>query len=260
MRRGRLMPSNSGDSLFILRNLIAKDFKIRYRNMSLGILWSLVNPIVMMGVLTFVFTQLGQNPRQNFPLFVLVGILPYNFFSLAWMSGTNSIVENSSLIKKVPFRRELLPLSTVLANSLHYFIQLGLLLLAMGIVVGPAWSWLWLPVVIGLQLVFVAGLALATSALDVYLRDMRYVVESTNLVMFWLVPIFYGFSDIPSRFAWIYELNPVAAVILILRTILLNGQAPNLATMFKFAGVSVATLLVGILIFRRLKRNFADYL
>lgn len=254
------MPSNSGDSLFILRNLIAKDFKIRYRNMSLGILWSLVNPLVMMGVLTFVFTQLMQNPRENFPLFVLVGILPYNFFSLAWSTGTNSIIENSGLIKKVPFRRELLPLSTVLANSLHYFIQLGLLLLAMGVVVGPSWSWMWLPVVVALQLVFVAGLTLATSALDVYLRDMRYVVESTNLVMFWMVPIFYGFSDVPARFAWIYELNPVAAVILILRTILLHGQAPNLATMLKFASVSVAMMVVGALIFRRLKQNFSDYL
>jgi len=254
------MPANSGDSLFILRNLIAKDFKIRYRNMSLGILWSLVNPLVMMGVLTFVFTSLMQNPRENFPLFVLVGILPYNFFSLAWSTGTNSIVENSRLIKKVPFQRELLPLSTVLATSLHYFIQVGLLLLAVGVVIGPSWSWIWLPAVVALQLVFVAGLTLATSALDVYLRDMRYVVESTNLVLFWLVPIFYGFDDVPSRFAWIYELNPVAAVILLLRTILLDGQPPNLSTLVKFAAVSIGTMFIGGLIFRRLKRNFADYL
>ena len=254
------MPANSGDSLFILRNLIAKDFKIRYRNMSLGILWSLVNPLVMMGVLTFVFTSLMQNPRENFPLFVLVGILPYNFFSLAWSTGTNSIVENSRLIKKVPFQRELLPLSTVFATSLHYFIQVGLLLLAVGVVIGPSWSWIWLPGVVDLQLVFVAGLTLATSALDVYLRDMRYVVESTNLVLFWLVPIFYGFDDVPGRFAWIYELNPVAAVILLLRTILLDGQPPNLSTLVKFAGVSIGTMFIGGLIFRRLKRNFADYL
>jgi homopolymeric O-antigen transport system permease protein len=254
------MPSHSGDSLFILRNLIAKDFKVRYRNMSLGILWSLVNPLVMMGVLTFIFTVVVPNQRRNFPLFVLMGILPYNFFSLAWATGTNSIVDSGRLIKKVPFMRELVPLSTVLANSLHYFIQFGFLLVAVGLVIGPSWSWLWLPGVLALQLVFVAGLTLATSALDVYLRDMRYVVESTNLVLFWLVPIFYGFESIPRRYSWVYELNPVAAVIMLLRTILLDGQPPNLTTLVKFTAVSLGTLAAGALIFRRLQRDFADYL
>ena len=254
------MASPSGDPLFVLRNLIAKDFKVRYRNMSLGILWSLVNPLVMMGVLTFIFTQVWVNPRSNFWLFVLMGILPYNFFSLAWATGTNSIVENARLVKKVPFQREMLPLATVLANSLHYFIQMALLLVAVALVIGPAWSWLWLPLIVALQLTFVAGLVLATAALDVYVRDMRYVVESTNLVLFWLVPIFYGFDQVPGRFAWIYELNPVAAVILLLRTILLNGASPNLSTVAKFAAVSTVTLVIGGLAFRRLQRNFADYL
>jgi ABC-2 type transport system permease protein/lipopolysaccharide transport system permease protein len=254
------MPAHTGDSLFILRNLIAKDFKVRYRNMSLGILWSLVNPLVMMGVLTFIFTVVMPNSRQNFPLFVLIGILPYNFFSLAWLTGTTSIVDSGRLIKKVPFRRELAPLSTVLANSLHYFIQFGLLLLAVSVVIGPSWSWAWLPVVLTLQLVFVAGLTLATSALDVYLRDMRYVVESANLVLFWLVPIFYGFETIPRRYAWVYELNPVAAVIMLLRTILLDGEPPNPSTLLKFAVVSIGTMAAGATIFRRLQRNFADYL
>lgn len=254
------MPAHTGDSLFILRNLIARDFKVRYRNMSLGILWSLVNPLVMMGVLTFIFTAVMQNSRQNFWLFVLMGILPYNFFALAWATGTTSIVDNGRLIKKVPFRRELVPLSTVLANSLHYFIQLALLLVAVSFVIGPSASWAWLPLVVALQLVFVVGLAMATSALDVYVRDMRYVVESTNLVLFWLVPIFYGFETIPRRYAWIYELNPVAAVIMLLRTILLDGEPPNLSTLLKFGAVSIGTMIAGVIIFRRSQRNFADYL
>jgi ABC-type polysaccharide/polyol phosphate export permease len=106
----------------------------------------------------------------------------------------------------------------------------------------------------------VAGLTLATSALDVYLRDMRYVVESTNLVLLWLVPIFYGFEAIPRRYAWVYELNPVAAVIMLLRTILLDGEPPNFSTRMKFAAVSIATMAAGVMIFRRLQRDFADYL
>ena len=254
------MTAVAAQSLYVLRNLIAKDFKVRYRNMSLGIFWSLVNPLVMMSVLTFVFTVIMPNQQEHFPLFVLMGLLPYNFFTLAWSMGTNSVIENTALVKKVPFQRELLPISVVLANSLHYFIQLGLLLLAAGVVVGVSINWLWLPVVVLLQIVFVCGMALGASALDVYYRDMRYIVESTNLVLFWIVPIFYSFSAVSQDYAWLYELNPIAAVILITRNILLYGDAPNPATLAKLAGVSALTLVAGSMIFRRIKRNFADYL
>src|SRR5690606_23297235 len=196
----------------------------------------------------------------NFWLFVLIGLLPYNFFALSWATGTTSTVGSGRLIKEVPFLRELVPLSPVMANSLHYFLQLGLLLVAVASGIGSSWSWTWLPVVLALQLVFVAGLTLATAALDVYLRDMRYVVESTNLVLFWMVPIFYGFEAIPKRYAWIYELNPVAAVIMLLRTILLDGEPPNLSTLLKFALVSIGMMAAGAMTFRRLQRDFADYL
>ena len=254
------MTAAASQSLFVLRNLIAKDFKVRYRNMSLGIFWSLVNPIVMMSVLTFVFTVIMPSQQENFALFVLMGLLPYNFFALAWGMGTGAVVDNTALVKKVPFQRELLPVSVVLANSLHYFIQLGLLLLAAGLIVGVSASWLWLPVVVLLQILFVCGMALGASALDVYYRDMRYIVESSNLVLFWMVPIFYSFTAVSQSYAWLYELNPVAAVILLTRTILLDGESPNPVTLAKLAVVSGLTLVGGAMIFRRIERNFADYL
>ncbi|MEZ5361403.1 MAG: ABC transporter permease [Bryobacterales bacterium] len=254
------MTADTAQSLFVLRNLIAKDFKVRYRNMSLGIFWSLVNPLVMMSVLTFVFTVIIPNEQEYFPLFVLMGLLPFNFFTLAWSMGTNSVIDNTALVKKVPFQRALLPISVVLANSLHYFIQLGLLLVACGLVIGISLNWLWLPVIVLLQLVFVCGMALGFSALDVYFRDMRYVVESTNLVLFWIVPIFYSFDRVSQKYAWLYELNPIAAVILLTRTVLLAGEPPNVGTLAKLSVVSILTLIAGAAIFQRIERNFSDYL
>ena len=248
------------DTLFILRVLIAKDFKIRYRNMSLGVFWSLVNPLVMMTVLTFVFTQLMPSGRDQFALFVLVGLLPYNFFTLAWQAGTTSIIDNSSLVNKMPFQRALLPVSVVFANSIHYLIQFGLLLLATSIFVGVNRYWLWLPIIVLAQIVFVCGIALTTSALDVFIRDIRYVVESACLVLFWMLPIFYGFEAIGPKWAWLYEINPLAAVILIMRAILLDGAAPMPTTVFKLLSVTLIVLGIGLGTFLRLQRRFSDYL
>ena len=142
----------------------------------MGIFWSLVNPLIMMGVLTFIFSVVFTRGIPNYPLFLLCGLLPYNFFTQAWSTATTSVVSNASLVKQVRFQRELVPVSVVLGNALHYALQLALLLIAVVIVVGVNIQWMWLPLVLSLQLIFVCGLSLLTSALDVYYRDMGYVV------------------------------------------------------------------------------------
>lgn len=247
---------------FLLSNLVLRDFKIRYRNMSLGILWSLLNPLVMMGVLTFVFTQIYTNTAiENYHVFVLCGLVVFSFFSLGWQAGTTSIQSNGGLIKRVPMPRELLPIATVLANGLHFLIQIGLLvLLTLLAGYGVNIYWLLLPVIFVLELVFVVGLCLISSALDVYFRDVRYVVESANTLLFWLVPIFYTFAMVPQEYRAIYQYNPVAAVVLACRSILMDAQMPPTPLLVKLPLVSLAFLAAGILLFHRLKRNFSDYL
>jgi ABC-type polysaccharide/polyol phosphate export permease len=249
-----------GDYVYLFENLVVKDFKIRYRNMSLGVLWSLLNPLVMMGVLTFIFTRVFPQPIENFPLFVLCGMVPYNFFTIALLSGTTSIVDNAPLIKRVPVPREVVTITTVLSCCIHLFVQIALLL-SIALISGKGLNvnWLWLPVLWLLQIVFVCGLAMISASLNVFVRDTRYIVESANLVLFWLVPVFYSSDKIDPRYVPIFDYNPVATLIISLRKILINAEGPAGSTLFKLTAVSTIVFAAGLMIFRRMKTRFYEH-
>lgn len=252
-----------GDYLYLIQNLVMKDFRIRYRNMSLGVLWSLLNPIVMMGVMTFVWTQLFKDPRPHFPLFVLCGMVPYNFFTIAWSGGTTSIVDSAGLIKRLPVPREVVPVSTVLSCSIHLLVQLVLLLaIAIGSHVPVNRYWFWLPVVWALEIVFVSGLSLLTASANVFVRDTRYIVESTNLVMMWLVPVFYDSAIVPQKYTDIYQANPLATLVIVMRRIVYEGVAPNgtTNTMWKLVLASFTVFFIGLMVFRRMKPMFYEHI
>jgi homopolymeric O-antigen transport system permease protein len=247
-----------GDYFYLIENLIIKDFKIRYRNMSLGVFWSLLNPLVMMAVYYFIFTNIFTNNVQpDFAVFLLCGLVPYNFFTVAWLTGTTSIVDNAPLVKRVPVPREVIPITTVLSCCVHLVVQIALLL-SIATYTGRGFNihWLWLPVIWALEVVFVTGLALLSSSLNVFVRDTRYMVESANLVLIWLVPVFYPFSMIPDQYKLVYGLNPVMS----LRLIVYDAKPPVPATIWNLVAVSFTVLIIGLLVFRRMKPMFYEHI
>jgi lipopolysaccharide transport system permease protein len=252
----------NGDILFLLQNLVLKDFRIRYRNMSLGVIWSVANPLLMMGILTFVFTRIYPNPNiHDFALFALCALVPFNFYSLAAIPGTTSLLENQTLIKRVRCPRSIFPIAAVLSSSLHFLIQIGLLI-SLLFIFGHSINryWIWLLPIWTMEVVFLCGLTLITSALNVYYRDVRYLVECSTLVMFWMVPVFYNLEMIPQRYRMLYVLNPIAAVAVVDRQIMLTATGPSMSIMLQLAGVSLAVLVLGFAVFGHLERDLADYL
>ena len=248
--------------IFLIQNLVLKDFRIRYRNMSLGVIWSVANPLLMMGILTFVFTHIFQNPNiHHFALFALCALVPFNFYSLAANAGSTSLLDNQTLIKRIQCPRAVFPIASVLSSSLHFLIQIALLIFLL-LIFGHKINryWLLLPAIWGMEIVFLCGLSLITAALDVYYRDIRYLMEASGLVMFWLVPVFYSLEMIPHRYREFYMLNPIAAVAVAGRQVLIDASPPSMNIFLQLSVVSIVFLAMGLVVFRWLERDFADYL
>jgi len=248
---------------FALQNLILKDFRIRYRNMSLGILWSVLNPLVMLGVLVVVFSYIHpQHNEHCFPIFLLLGLIPFNFFSLCVSTSTNCVVENAPLVKKVIFPRHILPIAVVLSQTIHLVIQLFLLAVFILIFRVPVHSsYLWLVPVYAVELIFILGTTLTCAAVNVYYRDALYLIQSGLTVMFWFTPIFYSLTivkmNLPASLYWVYILNPLAGIIDTSRRAVLDhaGPGPSFAVA---AAVAAFMLVLGFTVFNRKEKNFAD--
>ncbi len=246
----------------LVRNLVARDLKVRYRNSVLGFIWCLLNPLMMMGVFTLVFTVLLRSAIPNFPVFVLIGILAWNFHSTAVTAALGSIVHNSHLVMKVYFPREVLPVSVVLSNAVNFLLALIALfgvILAFNVRLGP--SLVFLPVIFATQVIFVAGVALFLAALTVFFRDVEIIMEAVMLAWFFLTPIFYRMEDLaPDYYRIMYIANPMASIISAYRDVLYHGGWPGVDFVGRTLVTSLIVLGIGYAFFVRTSRRFAEEL
>ena len=262
---------------FLLRNLIVRDLKVRYKNSLLGVLWSLLNPLLMMVVFSLVFGVLSANGPRQYPVFFLVGLLPWNFFSGALISSTASITSNQHLVKKVYFPREILPTAAVLSNLVNFFIALIVLvvfLYAAGLGISVHAWWL-IPLVI-IQVIFTMGLGLLLSSLHVFYRDIMMILDVVMLAWFFLTPIMYplsrfdesvalgGIDMVPSRLMrWV---NPMASLVDGYRTVLWGTMSSNgpvamdPAYLLRTFVTALLVLIVGYGVFNRTQHLFGETL
>lgn len=253
---------------FLLGNLVEKEFKTLYRSMALGLAWVILQPLVLIVVLSVVWTVF-YDADPTFPSQTLVCLIPYNFFSYCVSGCTGTVLRNTSLVKKVRFPRQLLPFSVVVTHTIHFLCQ-SLLIVPVLLLFGTkgqvlSTSLLWLPVIVLVQLGLVTGVGLLVSALNVVYRDVQYLVDAVLLVLFWASPIIYvareTLLDVGTQSPWLavaYYANPLAGLLEAYRAVLFFGQAPDLVT---FGAATVITLAVGVFgvwQFWIHERSFAD--
>lgn len=244
----------------LIHNLTVKEFKIRYKTAVLGFLWALLNPIIMMLIFAAVFSFFIKLGIENYPIFLLIALLPWYFFSQSLSVATTSMGDNANLIKKVSFPRESIPLSIVLSNLINFLLSLIILFAFMLIfkVKITILAFL-LPAVILIQVILVLGVSLIASTLHIFYRDTKYIVELLLLCGFYLTPIFYPLSFVPQKFQKIYLLNPMAGIVTMYRDLLLNGSLPNTAVFVSSIFFSLLLFVIGLVMFRNKEKVFADY-
>ena len=259
----------------LLANLVRKDLKVKYKNSTLGFVWTLANPVLYLAVFTLVFGLFLPNNVPNFAVYFMAGLLVWNFFNTATLTATGSVVGNANLVKKVPFPRIVLPLSSVGFAGVHFALQLGVfavfLVLLHRQTFGPQLA-LAVPA-LGVLLVFTTALSLIVASLNVVYRDVQHLWELALIAWFWLNPIVYAMSTVRDRLSehglfWAYMLNPMAAVITSMQRAIYRDPGPLAADGYAFylrwlgvAGlVSLGLLALGVWLFRRFEDTFAEEL
>lgn len=254
----------------LIRNLVVRDLKVRYKNSILGVAWSLVNPLLMMVVYTIFFQLMaGTSSLSNYPVFILCALLPWNFFSTSVLQTTESIISAAPLIKKVYFPREVLPISIVLSNLVNFAIALPVFFLLALIMNHPISHYaMLLPLIVLVQISFILGITFITSTINVFYRDTRHILDVLILAWFFLTPIVYPITTVREQATvmgitfnlrvWLRRLNPMASIIASYRDILYWGTPSGLDFLLRTALTSLIILIIGYLIFLHYSTRFSE--
>jgi ABC-2 type transport system permease protein len=262
----------------LLRNLIRKELKVKYKNSALGFVWSMLNPLFLLVVYGIAFNILGA-AFSYFTIWLLIGLLVWNLFNVSILAGTVSITGNGYLVNKVRFPREVLPLASVGAALVHFFLQSIVLVAVLAVLrYNVDWEYVWLiPIALVTLLVFAGALAIIFSAMNVYLRDTGHLLELAMLGWFWLSPILYGYMLMANKIAEhgingnVLLANPITPVLITFQRALYGSAFAGkqqllpdgsvwwyLRNLGIVLTVSVALFLLALKIFDRAEGNFAE--
>jgi len=247
---------------YLLWYLILRNLRVQYKQSIFGYAWVLLSPLFQLLVYSFVFSQVLNTPSQGgvpFLLFLLVGLIPWIFFSNSIAAATESISGAGALVSVVYFPREILTAAAVLTRVIDLAAGLFLFVVAMLIAGEPLrWSAVWMLPLLVVQVLFTLGLALPLAALNVFFRDVRFLVAVGLNLWFFVTPILYPVDVVPERYQFVYDLNPMSRLVSSYRWAMFAGVAPPIESILWSIAVSLAVLYVGYRLFKSMEPVFAD--
>ena len=245
----------------LLKTNIKKEIRGKYKGSWLGVLWTFLNPLLMLAVYAFVFPYILRVNVDNYTIFMIVALIPWNFFTTAIQSGTGSVVANGNILKKVYFPREIIPISITTSQLVNFLITC--IIMAVFIIfsgVGFSAHALLFPLLVLIQYILILGLTFILSALTVFVRDIDHFVSVILMLGFYATPIVYQGEMLPKKFQIFLKLNPMAQLVEAYRSILYYHRMPDMTMLLIWGLGSVALLVVGYLIFKKLEKSFVEEL
>ena len=244
----------------LVLHLVRRQVDAQHRLTLFGWLWPLVRQLAQLAVLVFLFAKVIDLGIDDYALFVFSGLIAWSWFSSGLADATRSLVANRHLVFTPRFPDLALPLVAAAAPLVDLLLVLPILLVVLALDARLEVEVLLLIPILAAQLVFLSGVGMAAAALNVFFRDTVYIVGIVLLVLFYLTPVFFGLRNVPDRFEWVLELNPMTHFVLAVRAVLFDGALPELTSVLVIAAVAPLTALAGFLLFRRLQPSFVDAL
>lgn len=247
----------------LLWHMTVRHLRGQYKQSVLGYAWAFLNPLSQMVILSFVFSTLLRFDSQGlpFPLFLFVGLLPWMFFSTGLAAATDSVVGAINLVTKVYFPREILPVAAI--NTKIVDLAFGLLILTGLMVVynhPPTETIVWVPILFAIQMIFTVGLSFPLAALNLYFHDVRYLVGVVLTMWFYLTPVIYPMDTVPSKYHFLFDINPNALLINAYRRVILLDDSPDMQRLLLGLVISVTTFVIGYILFKKMESGFADHI
>lgn len=245
----------------LLSNLVARNITLRYKGSFLGMLWSLVHPLSLIAVYSFLFARVIPLNIPNYVPFLIAGVLPWNWFTTSLNSTADAVVGNRDLVKKVLFPSEVLVIATITSDLLILALGMGVLLIFLLLSSTPLTpSVLLLPVIVAIQYALTLGLGLVISTLNVYFRDTRHLLGLVLFALFFLTPVFYDSTSVPPRYHILYLANPMAHILSTYRDVLVYGRVPSWILLGELTLGAAVILAFGLIVFRHYKSSFPEEL